>query len=1286
MPEIQTRSTLRLRVLAAVGSLLIVGSLGAPIPVAVAGGGSTRYVGSCGSPTYGTIALAVAAAASGDTIHICGGAAMSPVTYSLSATVTVTQGSLMFEGDGASATIVDGGSALQLFASGVGNTALAFNRLTLRNGSSENGGAIGARGSVAVTDSTFTHNTATTGSGGAIWASGRVTATSAMFNGNTAPSGSGGAISAVSNVTVDATGGTGSTFTGNAAGADGGAISAAGSVTATRATFSANSATASGGAIRAATATVTASTFDANSATVDGGAIHGSSGVSVTNSTFDANSATASGGAIKGSSTLTNSTFVDNATGTGTGTGTGTRAASAAGAGGAVDGETVSATNTIFAQLTASSANCSATIADGGGNFSTDDSCHFTALTSHNWVVVATLHLGLLAANGGPTRTIALLAGSPAIGAGVSSVCQAAPVNGVDQRGVARPSAERSCSSGAYEYVAAPTVTFISPSTGPIAGGTEVTIRGTGFVDGATVSFGGKSSSLTVVDASTGTATTPGHASGAVDVAVTNPDTLPGTLARGFTYFGTAVGIVLSGSTADLASGAPRILTATIVDAAGNTVTADADDAEDADSTAVVTFAVSDQTTGTGTVMGLDDATATAGVAVLEVSGAHAGLIGLQASATLHDDDITSNVLTFVVTPGMADKLAFTQAPSGGAHGVAWTTQPWVAVKDAAGNTVVDSTASITLAITTPGGAILTCAQASNTRNAVAGVAKFTGCAIDKVGTAYTLTATATGFTPPLSTPAVTSPAFNITAGAADATESTLTPTTASIVANGVTTQVLTVQAKDAGRNELWTGGAVVTITKLSDAGTISESVTDNHDGTYTALVTSPTAAGSGVFVATLDHNPVKSGGLDQTQATITYTASSANAINAFGFTSPAATGVVNEGTHTIAVTVPLGTNVTALVPTIAVSPGASVSPLSGAATNFTNPVTYTVTAGAATQPYVVTVTRAPAGPTISDFDPAEGDVGTEVAITGKGFTDATRVEFVHDWATTFTVDSDTEITATVPRGARTGRIAVTTPGGTAVSTKDFTVTMPSPDEPTVESLFPAWGPTPGGTLVRFTGTGFVVGQTAVHFGPTVAQSITIIDATTGTAVSPGGFVAVHVTVTTPAGTSDTSEGDLFTYFVLPLWAPIPPRPPVKPVPPPFIPPGEAPFTPGATPTPTPTSTTAPTSRLTLLPATTTVTWGDPVTLTATLDPGGVGRPIVFERSTDGLVTWAPIGTATTEADGTAGLTFSPQKNARYRARFAGAVDLAAATSAVVSVLVRQTVGLRPIAAMNARP
>ncbi|MHA8088661.1 Ig-like domain-containing protein, partial [Aquirufa sp. Wall-65K1] len=72
-----------------------------------------------------------------------------------------------------------------------------------------------------------------------------------------------------------------------------------------------------------------------------------------------------------------------------------------------------------------------------------------------------------------------------------------------------------------------------------------------------------------------------------------------------------------------------------------------------------------------------------------------------------------------------------------------------------------------------------------------------------------------------------------------DAAISTLTPTSASIVADGSTTQVLTVTAKDANGNNLTAGGATVTITNSSGSGTIG-SVTDNSNGTYTATVTSP--------------------------------------------------------------------------------------------------------------------------------------------------------------------------------------------------------------------------------------------------------------------------------------------------------------------------------------------------------------------------------------------------------------------------------------------------------------
>ncbi len=87
-----------------------------------------------------------------------------------------------------------------------------------------------------------------------------------------------------------------------------------------------------------------------------------------------------------------------------------------------------------------------------------------------------------------------------------------------------------------------------------------------------------------------------------------------------------------------------------------------------------------------------------------------------------------------------------------------------------------------------------------------------------------------------------------------------------------------------------------------------------------------------------------------------------AKAITAFTIPSQVGSTTINEAAHTIAVTVPFGTNVTALVPTIATSTGASVSPLSGVAHNFTATSTYTVTAAdGSTQAYAVTVTVAPA-------------------------------------------------------------------------------------------------------------------------------------------------------------------------------------------------------------------------------------------------------------------------------------------------------------------------------------
>jgi uncharacterized repeat protein (TIGR03803 family) len=77
--------------------------------------------------------------------------------------------------------------------------------------------------------------------------------------------------------------------------------------------------------------------------------------------------------------------------------------------------------------------------------------------------------------------------------------------------------------------------------------------------------------------------------------------------------------------------------------------------------------------------------------------------------------------------------------------------------------------------------------------------------------------------------------------------------------------------------------------------------------------------------------------------------------------------------------------------------------------------------------------------PTITKFAPESGPVGTSVTITGTGLTQATKVTF-DGKSTTFKVISETEVTADVPTGATTGKIAVTTKGGSATSATSFTV------------------------------------------------------------------------------------------------------------------------------------------------------------------------------------------------------------------------------------------------------
>jgi predicted outer membrane repeat protein len=198
-----------------------------------------------------------------------------------------------------------------------------------------------------------------------------------------------------------------------------------------------------GGAINSYTAKIeiTMSTFTDNYTSHSGGAIycHDGTEAKITNSTFHANRADVKGGAIEndeGTVTLTNCTIADN---------------SAPEGAGSDNTGTMRFLNTIIAGNT-TGANCAnaGTLTDGGYNLEDADSCGFGA-DNHSIRNTNPL-LAPLADYGGPSLTLALLPGSPAIDRIPEGVNGCGSEIARDQRGVKRPQGgEQDCDMGAFE-------------------------------------------------------------------------------------------------------------------------------------------------------------------------------------------------------------------------------------------------------------------------------------------------------------------------------------------------------------------------------------------------------------------------------------------------------------------------------------------------------------------------------------------------------------------------------------------------------------------------------------------------------------------------------------------------------------------------------------------------------------------------------------------------------------------------------------------------------------------
>ncbi|MBS1791708.1 MAG: VCBS repeat-containing protein [Acidobacteria bacterium] len=147
--------------------------------------------------------------------------------------------------------------------------------------------------------------------------------------------------------------------------------------------------------------------------------------------------------------------------------------------------------------------------------------------------------------------------------------------------------------------------------------------------------------------------------------------------------------------------------------------------------------------------------------------------------------------------------------------------------------------------------------------------------------------------------------------------------------------------------------------------------------------------------------------------------------------------------------------------------------------------------------------------PIIANLSPTGGAIGATVTITGSNFTGLTAVRFANNVSAQFTVNSPTQITATVPSGAVTGPITISKTGCSDVQTATFTVTVP-PACPTVSGINPTSGVT--GSTVTITGANFT-GVTAVKFASNLSAAFTVNSDTQITAAVPSGAVSGVITI-----------------------------------------------------------------------------------------------------------------------------------------------------------------------------
>src|SRR5487761_697391 len=478
------------------------------------------------------------------------------------------------------------------------------------------------------------------------------------------------------------------------------------------------------------------------------------------------------------------------------------------------------------------------------------------------------------------------------------------------------------------------TVTFAVPSTGAsgsFAGGvTTAVTNASGVATSAVFTANGTVGSYTVIVTAAG-------------VAVSSKFSLTNTA-------GTAAKLVFSvePSNAGAGSAITPAVQVTIEDASGNTVTS---------ATNTVSIAISNNPSS-GTLAGTLTASPVNGVATfwnLSINKLGTGYT-LVASAT----GLTSATSSaFNVTAGTAAKLVFSVEPSNAGAGSAITPAVQVTIEDASGNTVTSATNTVSIAISNnPSSGTL---AGTLTASPVNGVATFSNLSINKLGTGYTLVASATGLT------SATSSAFNVTS---------------------VNVLLLTTAGPTLGVNRSF--GATVALSPAAPTGGVTVTLISANTGVVTvspASVTVPAGGTSASFTltgitpggpitltATAPNYASGTAGVTVTSSLISLAtnlvvAPGQTSSLAFSLSSPAPSGGVvvnfvsdNTGLATItsSVTVPQGSGVATTDPHVT-GLAIGTAPITATAIGFaqdTQPVQVTVTASLASNPVSVNATR----------------------------------------------------------------------------------------------------------------------------------------------------------------------------------------------------------------------------------------------------------------------------------------------------------------------------------------